>query len=227
MSARSIAAPSAPRVRLRLPRRDARTALLYIAPAFIVMGIITFYPLLFQTWMSFTDFQLINLSGKVPPNGVGLDNYIRILQSKLDIPNFEFVRLLFFNLFWAFSNVIIHVILGVAIAILLNNPGLRLKKVYRALFVLPVVIPPTRGGDGLAPHLRQGRRRRERAPGRGRDPAPPAARCPEARLAGPGERPDPVHPVAPGVLRPAHREHVARLAAQLGGRDRGPPEHPA
>jgi arabinogalactan oligomer / maltooligosaccharide transport system permease protein len=142
MSARSIAAPSAPRFRLRLPRRDARTALLYIAPAFLVMGIITFYPLLFQTWMSFTDFQLINLSGKVAPNGVGLDNYIRILESKLDIPNFEFVRLLFFNLFWAFSNVVIHVILGVAIALLLNNPGLKAKKVYRALFVLPVVIPP-------------------------------------------------------------------------------------
>ena len=35
-------------------------------PAFLVMGIITFYPLLFQTWMSFTDFQLSNLSGKVP-----------------------------------------------------------------------------------------------------------------------------------------------------------------
>ena len=28
------------------------------------MGIITFYPLLFQTYMSFTDFGLKNLSGK-------------------------------------------------------------------------------------------------------------------------------------------------------------------
>ena len=68
MSARSIPAPSAPRFRFRLPRRDTRTALLYIAPAFIVMGIITFYPLLFQTWMSFTDFQLIYAITRGGPN---------------------------------------------------------------------------------------------------------------------------------------------------------------
>jgi arabinogalactan oligomer / maltooligosaccharide transport system permease protein len=139
MTARAIPMPQRRRRRFS---PDTRTALLYLLPAFLVMGIITFYPLLFQTWMSFTDFQLKNLSGKVAPNAVGLDNYAQILQSKLNIPNFEFVRLLFFNLFWALSNVIIHVILGVAIALLLNVNGLRFKKVYRALFILPVIIPP-------------------------------------------------------------------------------------
>ena len=140
MTAPAIQLPQAPRRRRVSP--DTRTALLYILPAFLVMGIITFYPLVFQTWMSFTDFGLKNLSGKVPPNVVGVDNYIQIVQSKLNIPNFEFLRLLFFNLFWAFSNVVIHVILGVAIAVLLNTNGLRFKRVYRALFILPVIIPP-------------------------------------------------------------------------------------
>jgi arabinogalactan oligomer/maltooligosaccharide transport system permease protein len=139
---------TAPAITLSLPGRrrrfspDTRTAILYLLPAFLVMGVITFYPLLFQTWMSFTDFELKNLSGKVQPNLVGLDNYVQIVQSKLNIPNFEFLRLLFFNLFWAFSNVIIHVVLGVAIALVLNVNGLRFKKIYRALFILPVIIPP-------------------------------------------------------------------------------------
>jgi arabinogalactan oligomer/maltooligosaccharide transport system permease protein len=142
MTAPAVPLPlSQPRRRRRLSP-DTRTALLYLLPAFLVMGIITFYPLLFQTWMSFTDFGLKNLSGKVPPNVVGIDNYRDIVQSKLNIPNFEFVRLLFFNLFWAFSNVIIHVVLGVAIALVLNVNGLRFKRVYRALFILPVIIPP-------------------------------------------------------------------------------------
>lgn len=142
MTATPTALGSSSRARKRRFSPDARTALLYLLPAFLVMGIITFYPLLFQTWMSFTDFQLKNLSGKVAPNVVGLDNYIQILQSKLNIPNFEFLRLLFFNLFWAFSNVVIHVILGVAIALLLNVNGLRFKRIYRAVFILPVIIPP-------------------------------------------------------------------------------------
>ncbi len=139
---------TAPAMSVVQPRRrrrfspDTRTALLFLLPAFLVMGIITFYPLLFQTYMSFTDFGLKNLSGRIPPNVVGVDNYQQILTSKLNIPNFEFVRLLFFNLFWAFSNVIIHGVLGVAIALVLNVNGLRFKKVYRALFILPVIIPP-------------------------------------------------------------------------------------
>jgi arabinogalactan oligomer / maltooligosaccharide transport system permease protein len=140
MSAISPSPSSTPRRRRVGP--DTRTALLYLAPAFIVMGIITFYPLIYQVWMSFTDFQLKNLSGKVAPTLVGLDNYTRIFQSDLNIPNFDFLRLLFFNLFWAFSNVIIHVVVGVAVALVLNTPGLWFKRFYRALFILPVVIPP-------------------------------------------------------------------------------------
>lgn len=141
MSVTSIP-PRRPTPRRRRLSPDSRTALLYLLPALIVMGVITFYPLIYQTWMSFTDFQLKNLSGKIPPNGVGIDNYLNILKSNLNIPNFDFVRLLFFNLFWAFSNVIIHVVLGVAIAIVLNTRGLRFKRIYRALYVLPVIIPP-------------------------------------------------------------------------------------
>ena len=39
---------------------------LYLVPAFIVMGIITFYPLFFQVWMSFTDFGQINFRVRQP-----------------------------------------------------------------------------------------------------------------------------------------------------------------
>ena len=58
----AAAAPApAPRVRSRGFGRDTKTAILYLTPAFLVMGLITFYPLLFQTYMSFTDFGLRNL----------------------------------------------------------------------------------------------------------------------------------------------------------------------
>jgi arabinogalactan oligomer/maltooligosaccharide transport system permease protein len=135
--------PIQPRRSLWIRTRNARTAYLYLLPALIVMGAITFYPLLFQVWMSFTDFSLRNLRpGAEAPPYVGLDNYINILQSNLAIPNFSFVRLILFNLWWAFSNVVIHVILGVFIALLLNTPGFKFRRFYRALFILPVVIPP-------------------------------------------------------------------------------------
>jgi arabinogalactan oligomer/maltooligosaccharide transport system permease protein len=123
--------------------RSMRIAYLYLVPAFLVMGIITLYPLLFQVWMSFTNFGIQNLrAGSAPPDWVGAKNYIDVLASQLAIPNFYFLRIILYNLWWAFANVVIHVILGVGIALLLNTKGLKGKKVYRALFIIPVVIPP-------------------------------------------------------------------------------------
>jgi arabinogalactan oligomer / maltooligosaccharide transport system permease protein len=123
--------------------RNTRIAYLFLLPALILMAVITFYPLAFQVWMSFTDFQLKNLRPTSPaPPFVGLDNFARILDNNVVIPNFDFVRILVFNLFWAFTNVVIHVVLGVIIALVLNIEGLRFKRFWRALYIIPVAIPP-------------------------------------------------------------------------------------
>ncbi|HUS16162.1 MAG TPA: sugar ABC transporter permease [Chloroflexia bacterium] len=136
--------PQTPEVQRSWWRRIAETrmALTYTLPALIVLAIITAYPLGYQVWMSFTDYGLKNLRATAPaPDYVGFDNYINILKNDISIPNFDFWRLLAFNLFWAVSNVIIHVVLGVLIAVLLNTEGLWFKRIYRAIYVLPVVIP--------------------------------------------------------------------------------------
>jgi arabinogalactan oligomer/maltooligosaccharide transport system permease protein len=132
----------------RLFGRDTRTAWLYLLPALLVMATITFYPLIFQTVISFFDYRLPNVV-RTPafPNGkpatfVGLDNYLRILQDNLGIPNFHFIRMLLFNIWWAFSNVVIHIVIGVLVAVVLNVKGLWFRGIYRAIYIIPVVIPP-------------------------------------------------------------------------------------
>jgi arabinogalactan oligomer/maltooligosaccharide transport system permease protein len=122
--------------------RRAVTPLLYLLPAFIIMGIITFYPMGYQAWMSFTDYGLKNLRLTAPPpDFVGLTNYIKILGNEISLSSFIFWRTLGFNLFWAFSNVIVHVSLGILIAVLLNTEGVWFKGIYRAIYILPIVIP--------------------------------------------------------------------------------------
>lgn len=124
--------------------RSSRIAYLYLVPAFLVMSIITIYPLAFQVWMSFTDMQLVHLNLRLglTPDFVGLKNYVDVIASQLAIPNYNFVRIVIYNLWWAITNVAIHLVLGVGIALLLNVKGLRFRKFYRAMFILPVVIPP-------------------------------------------------------------------------------------
>jgi arabinogalactan oligomer / maltooligosaccharide transport system permease protein len=127
---------------------DVRKAILpylYLVPAFAVMAVITFYPLIYQLIVSFTDFQTKDLRfGLASPelNYIGLKNYIDILTGGLPVQNFEFFRVLVFNFWWALTNVLVHVPAGVVIAVLLNTEGLWFRKIYRAIYILPVVIPP-------------------------------------------------------------------------------------
>ncbi len=118
---------------------------LYLLPAFIVLGVITFYPLVYQVIISFTDFQTKDLLlGLNSPklNHIQFKNYIDIITGGLPVQNFDFFRVLTYNLWWALTNVMVHVPAGVLIAVLLNVKGIWFKRVYRAIYVLPVVIPP-------------------------------------------------------------------------------------
>ncbi len=117
----------------------------YLVPAFLIMGVITFYPLIYQVIISFTNFETKHLLlGLNSPElkFVGLKNYIDIFTGALPVENFNFFRVLEFNFWWALSNVFLHVPAGVLIAVMLNTEGLWLKKLYRALYILPVVVPP-------------------------------------------------------------------------------------
>ena len=122
----------------------------YIAPAGVLMAVITLFPQVFQVWMAFTDFRIQNLRFNLfdtstweqfSPEWVGLENFVKIINSSLALPNYDFDRMLVFNIVWALSNVAIHVTLGMLIAIALNYKDLIGRRVYRALFVLPWAIP--------------------------------------------------------------------------------------
>lgn len=118
---------------------------LYLIPAFFVMTVITFYPLIYQVIVSFTDFQTKDLRFGLASealNFIGLQNYIDILLGGLPVQNFEFFRVLTYNFWWAITNVMVHVPAGVLIAVLLNVQGLWFKRIYRAVYILPVVVPP-------------------------------------------------------------------------------------
>jgi arabinogalactan oligomer/maltooligosaccharide transport system permease protein len=135
---------------LRKQIKDSRTAWLYILPAGLVMVFITMIPQLYQVYMAFTDYRVKNLRfilfdpstwEKYAPTFVGIQNFVKILTNQLAIENYDFGRLLLFNVTWTVVNLFFHVVLGVAIALALNNKFLIGRRVYRALFVLPWAIP--------------------------------------------------------------------------------------
>ena len=142
-----IAVPIKPKWKTILPTLRAWA---YIAPAGLLMLVITLFPQLFQAWMAFFDYRVKNLRFNIfnretwetflPPY-VGWDNFIKILTNDLAISNYNFSNILKFNITWTAANIIFHVTLGIAIALALNSKILYGRRIYRALFVLPWAIP--------------------------------------------------------------------------------------
>lgn len=121
-------------------KSQTRIALIYIAPAALVMALITFYPLLYGVWMAFTDFSPIHIRNQ-NPNFVGLQNFIDIFRHAPYLGDLDFKWVLGFNLVWTIANLVFHVSLGVALALLLNMEGLKGTKFYRAALILPWAVP--------------------------------------------------------------------------------------
>jgi arabinogalactan oligomer/maltooligosaccharide transport system permease protein len=142
----TLAAPIKPSKGLRNPKfRRGILPYMYLMPAFLIMAVITFYPLIFQMIISFSDFQTKDLLLQLQSpklHWIGLKNYIDIFTGGLPVQNFDFFRVLTYNFWWAITNVAVHLPAGVLIAVALNTNGLWFKRIYRAIYILPVVIPP-------------------------------------------------------------------------------------
>lgn len=118
-----------------------RLPYLYILPASIILAVITLYPIAYGVYLSFTDFNRRDLRDR-DANWVWFDNYERILQNRLPLPNFDFWRILTFNITWTITNVFFHVVFGLAVALLLNRQRILFRRFWRAIFVLPWAMPP-------------------------------------------------------------------------------------
>ncbi|MDX8336046.1 carbohydrate ABC transporter permease [Candidatus Cetobacterium colombiensis] len=107
------------------------TPYLFIAPAFIVMAIMVFYPLGYGFWLSLTNMSLRTFKN---PGFVGLQNYIRVFQDPEVLSTF--IR----TIIWTFVNVFFHVTIGLFLAILLNRklPG---KSILRVFLIIPWAMP--------------------------------------------------------------------------------------
>jgi ABC-type sugar transport system permease subunit len=114
-----------------------RTAMAFLAPAAIAMFILVAAPFVIGIVLGFYDHSHNTWTF------VGLSNFGEILSGggrALDDPlNFWFI--LGVTVLWTLANVILHVTIGVALALVLSRTWLRGKGVFRMLLILPWSIP--------------------------------------------------------------------------------------
>ncbi|NJK89278.1 MAG: sugar ABC transporter permease [Myxococcales bacterium] len=112
-----------------------RRAYGYLAPALVGLLILVFIPVVFGIVLGFAtrvynDFQF-----------AGLQNYVAIL-SDVDVThpqNFYFT--LAVTILWTVLNVSLHVGIGLFLALLLNDPMLKARGIFRVLLIVPWAVP--------------------------------------------------------------------------------------
>jgi arabinogalactan oligomer/maltooligosaccharide transport system permease protein len=120
-------------------RRAARSrrAYAYLAQSLAAVGLLVVLPLLVGFATSFFSGSGADL------HYVGLGNYIDILRGSggalFESGSFWFVLVI--TLLWTLANLVLHVLLGAALALLLARPTLRASKFYRVLLILPWAVP--------------------------------------------------------------------------------------
>lgn len=121
----------------RAPLRAWAFAYAWVAPAFGAMTLLTLAPFLVGAAVSLFESQGQGWTF------VGLSNFLDILLAR-DFPlssPLSFWSTLAVTVAWTVCNVALHVGIGVALALLLREPWVRLRGAFRAALILPWAIP--------------------------------------------------------------------------------------
>lgn len=119
------------------PLRRWAFAYAWVAPAFLAMGLLVVIPFLLGAAVSLFEYQ------EQTWTFIGIAHFLDILFAR-DFPvtsPMSFWYTLGVTVAWTLANVFLHVSIGVALAMLLREPWVRMRGVFRALLILPWAIP--------------------------------------------------------------------------------------
>lgn len=111
-----------------------------------VLGAVIFsiIPLIFSILIAFTNYDKQHLIGVTPFQWTGFDTFIRMFEGTDPIYGAigEAIGATFLWTFvWAIFATFTNYFLGIVVALMINKDGIRLKKLWRTLFVLTIAVP--------------------------------------------------------------------------------------
>lgn len=145
-------------------KKESRQAIPWLVPGLIAFTVLTLLPFFFQLGVSITDFNsssirdgfqggiwrevIGGLTGQIEPTAPEAaygSNEVQYIGFQAYKPIFEYIvsvnKIFVFNILWMILSTSIQVILGLGLAILLNQRGIKLGKFWQTLFILPWAIP--------------------------------------------------------------------------------------
>jgi arabinogalactan oligomer/maltooligosaccharide transport system permease protein len=112
-----------------------------VAPVVAVLGVLILYPLVRGILLSLTNATNRNIGNPRfdrpgTYRNIGLDNYTNILSNQ----DGQFYQVLVRTIVWTGTNVVLHYLIGLTLAVMLNRE-MRGRTAYRVLLILPWAVP--------------------------------------------------------------------------------------
>lgn len=107
----------------------------------ILICVFVLLPLIFMITMAFTNFSEMNYDSF---NWIGLDNFREIFSTSDSggaSMGYTFACVAGWTIIWAIFATFSNYILGMIVALMINKKGIKLKKLWRTMFVMTIAVP--------------------------------------------------------------------------------------
>lgn len=119
---------------------DSRFHITMLTPAILGVIVFTVLPTVFMILIAFTNFDAQHPAGQVLFDWVGFENFKTVFTGQGEVA-VRFFPVLSWTLVWAFFATFSNYIAGILLALLINKKTIKLKKLWRTVFILTIAIP--------------------------------------------------------------------------------------
>ncbi|MFA9458551.1 carbohydrate ABC transporter permease [Halalkalibacter sp. AB-rgal2] len=112
---------------------------LIVGPGLLLLIFVVVFPLLFMFFLAFTNYNLYNAPPRNVLDWVGFENFIALIQ--VPIWRDTFFSVLAWTLIWTFFATTLQIALALFLALIVNDPRVKFKRLIRTVFILPWAVP--------------------------------------------------------------------------------------
>lgn len=110
-----------------------------VLPGFFILAFVVIFPLLFMICLAFTNYNLYNSPPAKLLDWVGFDNFRALITDELWRKSL--LSVLSWTVVWTFVATTLQIGVALFLAVLVNDPRVKFKRLIRTVFILPWAVP--------------------------------------------------------------------------------------
>jgi len=120
--------------------KDSSFPFIILIPSLFLILVVAAVPLIFMISLAFTNYDLYHVPPARLVDWVSLENFKNIFT--LDSWKRTIISTFSWSIIWTIGSVATTFFLGLFIAVILNNPKIKYRSIFRTIMIFPWVIPP-------------------------------------------------------------------------------------